>query len=171
MRCLRALIPRVDADAQRQGLDALAGALEAALNPAKLAMMASDDEKRKRDLRCAACARNASMALLACVSNLPRTYATRPDPTADPFGPPKLLSDAPFGDKPRDALARALAAASPCTRRAAAAALAALAARLPDARARLGAARALADACGRQDAPKNRETPRGARRRRRPSPT
>ena len=107
VRCLRALIPRVDADAQRQGLDALAGALEAALNPAKLAMMASDDEKRKRDLRCAACARNASMALLACVSNLPRTYATRPDPTADPFGPPKLLSDAPFGDKPRDALARA----------------------------------------------------------------
>merc|ERR1711904_423007 len=72
-------------------------------------MMASDDEKRKRDLRCAACARNASRALLACVSNLPRTYATRPDPTADPFGPPKLLSDAPFGDKPRDALARALA--------------------------------------------------------------
>ena len=57
VRCLRALIPRVDADAQRQGLDALAGALEAALNPAKLAMMASDDEKRKRDLRCAACAR------------------------------------------------------------------------------------------------------------------
>ena len=47
VRCLRALIPRVDADAQRQGLDALAGALEAALNPAKLAMMASDDEKRK----------------------------------------------------------------------------------------------------------------------------
>ena len=40
-------------------------ALEGALNPAKLAMMASDDEKRKRDLRCAACARNASMALLA----------------------------------------------------------------------------------------------------------
>ena len=164
VRCLRALIPRVDADAQRQGLDALAGALETALNPAKLAMMASDDDRRKRDLRCAASARNASMALLACVSNLPRTYATRPDPTADPFStePPRLLSDAPFGDRPRDALARALAAASPCTRRTAAAALAALAARLPDARARLGAARALADACSRQDAPKSHAD--GARR-------
>ena len=35
VRCLRALIPRVDADAQRQGLDALvAGALEAAILPA-----------------------------------------------------------------------------------------------------------------------------------------
>ncbi|KAH8051784.1 acetylcholine-gated cation-selective channel [Aureococcus anophagefferens] len=141
------------ASAQRSAIDALSRALTHALTPPKSGLMSSEEDRRRRERRHATAAANACAALLAILDALPRTFARVADATADPFGPARTVSTSPLSDAPRDALAKALAAASPLCRRAAAA----MAARLPprEPKAKLAAAKALADACGKADAPRS----------------
>ncbi|KAH8073713.1 acetylcholine-gated cation-selective channel [Aureococcus anophagefferens] len=143
-------------------IDALSRALTHALTPPKSGLMSSEEDRRRRERRHATAAANACAALLAILDALPRTFARVADATADPFGPARTVSTSPLSDAPRDALAKALAAASPLCRRAAASAMAKLVCRLEEPKAKLAAAKALADACGKADAP--RSEPDAARR-------
>ncbi|KAK7230830.1 hypothetical protein SO694_00075188 [Aureococcus anophagefferens] len=159
---------------QRSGaIDALSRALTHALTPPKSGLMSSEEDRRRRERRHATAAANACARApgdfgraAAGVGASPRRRDGGPLRAGEDRVDVAAERRAP--GRPGESFSRGVAALPPRGRERDGG----FVCRLEEPKAKLAAAKALADACGKADAPRSEpDAARGARRRRRPSAT